>query len=180
MAVTLKVGFDDVAPQAALARATYGALDMSELMDVIGAVLVNGAVERISTTNVSPEGAPWPKSLRAQLGGADEGEPGAGNAGPTLHDSGRLMRSITSLAEPARVSVGSNLIYAGVHQTGATIRPKAAKALFFSLANGDKVVANSVKIPARPYLGISQDERADIEEASLQHFADLLDQELPR
>ncbi|WP_150297795.1 phage virion morphogenesis protein [Salipiger aestuarii] len=180
MAVTLKVSFEDAAPQAALARASFGAVDMTELMDIVGTVLVNGAVERISSTNVSPDGVPWPKSLRAMLGGGDDGEPGAGNAGPTLHDTGRLMRSITSEAEPTRVAIGSNLIYAGVHQTGATITPKTKGALFFTLANGEQVIATSVKIPARPYLGISQDERADIEDLSLQYFADLLDQELPR
>ncbi|MGR3479362.1 phage virion morphogenesis protein [Salipiger marinus] len=178
MAVSLKVRFEDAAPRAALARAAEGARDLTELMDQIGSVLVNGAVERIGQTNVAPSGTPWPKSLRAQLGGGEDGEPGAGNAGPTLHDTGQLMRSITELPAPTQVTVGSNMIYAGVHQTGATIRPKTKKALSFTLANGDAVTVGSVTIPARPYLGISEEESADIEELSLQYFADLLDEEL--
>ncbi|MBB96928.1 MAG: phage morphogenesis protein [Rhodobacteraceae bacterium] len=167
MAVTLKVRFDDAAPQAALARAAFGARDLSQLMDLIGTVLVNGAVERIGQTNVAPDGTPWPKSLRAQL-----------DDGITLHDSGQLMRSITHEAASDQVEVGSNMIYAGIHQTGGTIKAKNGKALAFTLANGESAIVGSVKIPARPYLGISDEERMQAEEVSVQYFADLLDAEL--
>lgn len=175
MAATFTVRLDDVAPRAVLARAVSGARDLTPLMDQIGTVLVNGAVERIGQTNVTPGGVPWPQSLRAQLGGGEEGEAGAGSAGPTLHDSGTLMRSITEQAAPNQVEVGSNMIYAGVHQTGATIVPKAKGALFFTLANGEKVTVRSVTIPARPYLGVSDEERLQIEELSVLYFMDLLE-----
>lgn len=137
--------------------------DMTDLMDLIGSVLINGAIERIASTNVAPDGTPWPKSFRATQDG-----------GKTLHDSGLLMRSITSAAAPREVTVGSNLIYAGVHQTGATIRPVAAKALAFTLADGTQVVAGSVTIPARPYLGISEGEQATIQDVTVVHFDALL------
>ena len=67
---------------------------------------------------------------------------------------------------------------AGIHQTGGVIRAKTAKGLAFTLANGESAVVGSVTIPARPYLGISEAEREEIEEVSLQHFADILDEEL--
>ena len=82
--------------------------------------------------------------------------------------------SITEEPAPAQVAVGSNMIYAGVHQTGATIKPKAGGALTFTLANGETVIAGSVTIPARPYLGISDEEREDIEDLSVGYFAELL------
>lgn len=167
MAVSYKVRFEDAAPRAAMHRLAFAASDLTPLMDLIGTVLVNGAVERIGQTNVSPDGTPWPKSLRAQL-----------EEGVTLHDSGQLMRSITHEAAPNQVVVGSNMIYAGIHQTGGVIRAKTAKGLAFTLANGESAVVGSVTIPARPYLGISEAEREEIEEVSLQHFADILDEEL--
>ena len=55
------------------------------------------------------------------------------------------------------VEIGSNLPYAAVHQFGATIKPRAAKVLMF---RGH--VANSVTIPARPYLGLSDEDRSEI------------------
>lgn len=175
MSVTLTVRLEDAAPRAALERTEAGARDLTDLMDQIGTVLVNGAVERIAQTNVAPDGTPWPKSLRAQLGGEVDGDGNrTGGGGPTLHDTGRLMRSITEEPAPSQVEVGSNMIYAGVHHAGATIVPKSAKALSFTLASGEAVTVGSVKIPARPYLGVSEAERTDIEELTAIHFDALL------
>lgn len=53
---------------------------------------------------------------------------------------------------------GSNKIYAAVHRFGAVIRPKTAEAVRFRLASG-LVRARSVTIPARPYLGLSAEDR---------------------
>lgn len=149
--VSQQFDLDDLQVIQAFDRAATADDDLFELMDQIGRVLVNGARERIGVTNVSPEGVDWPKSLRAKEQGT-----------PTLYETGRLMNSITAAPEPRQVIVGSNLIYAGVHQTGATIRPVTAGALFFTLANGVKVVAGEVTIPARPYLGVSRDDVEDI------------------
>ena len=55
------------------------------------------------------------------------------------------------------VEIGSNLPYAAVHQFGATIKPRAAKVLMF---RGH--AAKSVTIPARPYLGLSDEDRSEI------------------
>ena len=150
----LSDGFDDVATAAG---------DMTDLMGKIGSVLINGAQERIGVTNVSPDGVAWPQSLRAKEDG-----------GPTLHDTGQLHRSITSLAAPDHVTIGSAEDYAGVHQSGATIKAKNGKGLSFTLANGEQVVVGSVTIPARPYLGISEEERAQIEDVTIAHFNSLL------
>lgn len=161
--VQLAVSFADFSLPEGFDRAATAAGDMTDLMGSIGSVLINGARERIGVTNVSPDGVAWPKSMRAKEVG-----------GPTLHDSGRLMASISSEAAPDHVKVGSNMIYAGVHQTGATITAKNGNALSFTLANGEQVVVGSVTIPARPYLGISEEERAQIEDVTLVHFNRLL------
>lgn len=161
--VQYHVDFKDLGIAEGFEAIADGAEDLTDLMDLIGSVLINGAVERISSTNVSPDGIPWPASFRATEDG-----------GKTLHDSGLLMRSITSEAAPREVMIGSNLIYAGVHQAGATIKAKTAKGLSFTLANGESVVVGSVTIPARPYLGVSEGEQAAIQDVTVVFVDDLL------
>ncbi|MBB4955565.1 phage virion morphogenesis protein [Agrobacterium vitis] len=80
-----------------------------------------------------------------------------------LTESGRLRDSINARAGNDHVSVGTNVIYAAIHQLGGTIEPKAASHLFFKIG-GERIVANSVTLPARPYLGISSDDETAIAE----------------
>lgn len=178
MAVTLTVALDDVRAIHAFDDAAASAENMTEFMDAIGSVLIAGARERIGVTNISPDGVAWPESMRVRGMSPDAGNPGLvgprRSGGRTLHDTGALMRSITAEAGPTEVRVGSNMIYAGVHQAGATIRPVSAKALSFTLPNGARVIAGEVTIPARPYLGISDDERESITDVSFTLFNELL------
>lgn len=86
---------------------------------------------------------------------------------------GGLMGSITSAVSGDQVAVGSNKVYAAVHQFGATIRPKNPKGLLiFRDARGRAWgAAREVTIPARPYLGLSgedQDDILDITEGAFQ------------
>lgn len=161
--VSYTIALDDIAVTDAFDRVAAAGADLFGLMDKVGRRLVAGARERIVQSNVTPAGVAWPKSLRATISG-----------GPTLLQTSRLLDSIIASPEARQVTVGSNVIYAGVHQAGATIRPVNAKALSFALANGDSVTAGEVTIPARPYLGISEDEAADIGDITLAFFDGLL------
>jgi phage virion morphogenesis protein len=78
--------------------------------------------------------------------------------------SGGLMGSITMNASEGAVEVGTNKIYAGVHQFGAVIKPRRAKALAFRMGgnNSPLAFARSVTIPARPFLGISAEDETEI------------------
>lgn len=163
MAVNYRFDIEDLNAVSAFDLAAAASEDLTPLMDSIGSVLISAAVERIGVTNVSPEGVAWPKSLRAKEVG-----------GPTLFDSGKLMRSITAEVEARQVRVGSNMIYAGVHQTGRTIRPKSAGALSFTLPNGAHVVAGEVTIPARPYLGVSREDADTVSDVVAVYYGDLL------
>lgn len=162
--VQYTVTLNDIGLASRFDAVAAGAEDMTELMDMIGSALINGARTRIAETNVDPDGVPWPKSFRVL----------SGQGGKTLHDTGMLLGSITEEPGPREVTVGSALIYAGVHQAGATIRPVNAGALYFTLADGTKVVAGEVTIPARPYLGISEGERETILDLTTGYFDDLL------
>lgn len=87
-----------------------------------------------------------------------------------LRASRMLQRSVTYQEHGATLLIGSNRVYAGVHQFGATIRPVRAKALVFRMGGvGPRggpgyVRVQSVTIPARPYLGFGpNDQRAAME-----------------
>jgi phage virion morphogenesis protein len=76
-------------------------------------------------------------------------------SGQPLRDTGRLRNSIHYAATPQEVTVGTNVSYAAVHQFGAVIKPKTAKALVFT-AGGRTIFARSVTVPARPFMPIGQ------------------------
>ncbi len=96
-------------------------------MDQIGSHLAAATIRRFQI-ETAPDGKPWQKSLRALADG-----------GQTLTDKGHLRRSITHrvAADGRSVDVGSNLVYAAIHQFG-----------------GQAGRGRSVTLPARPYLGI--------------------------
>lgn len=142
MALTLDVTFDDAGARAAFGRLVALGGSLGPVMDEIGAGFV-AAISRRHETQTDPDGRAWAPNRRG---------------GIVLTDSGRLARSWTYRAAPDQVEVGSNVVYAAVHQTGATIRPKTGKALRFQVAGRWATVAE-VTIPARPILGIGPAER---------------------
>lgn len=149
--VQFTVELQDVAARRALSALAAASQDMTVLMEAIGRRLVNGAIERIGTTNVSPDGGAWQPSRRATETG-----------GKTLHDSGVLRASINAWASPDQVVVGTNVPYAAVHQFGA-----ATGSLGVWVGNDKNgrdmtVLSPWGDIPARPYLGISAEEQVDI------------------
>jgi phage gpG-like protein len=151
MSVLYEIQLDTLGVDQALAGLDARAGDLSPLMDDIGAYLEQMARDRIEATNVGPDGTPWPVSLRAELDG-----------GKTLFETGRLAASLTHLAGRDFSQIGSNVIYAGVHQEGAIITGKGGGALVFKLPDGQLIEVASVEIPARPYLGVSDDDETEI------------------
>lgn len=138
------MGGHAVEAKLAVIAATFG--DLTGLMTHLGGVLETQTDDRFET-ETAPDGSPWKPSLRARQQG-----------GKTLQDRVILKNSIHSVAGPSSVEIGTNLIYAGVHQGGATIRAKTASGLRFQLPGklGWRRMMQ-VEIPARPYLGLSFD-----------------------
>ena len=116
-----------------------------------GMVLVRGTHERFRAER-DPEGNAWAR-LNPEYARTKKG-PGI------LRETSMLMRSIFYKATSDAIHVGTNRVYARVHQLGDTIRPKSRPKLVFKLGSR-WVRAKQVTIPARPYLGVSrEDERA--------------------
>ncbi|MCX4310097.1 MAG: phage virion morphogenesis protein [Desulfovibrio sp.] len=137
-------GFDK-----AVAKAAKKMANSRLLMASVGEALVSGTIRRFNNEE-SPKGEKWEKSGRAIAEG-----------GQTLSDTAHLRKSIDFKATPAQVMVGSNLLYARIHQLGGTIKPKKGKALKFKGKNGQDIFVSEVNMPARPYLGVS---KADMDE----------------
>lgn len=75
-------------------------------------------------------------------------------SGQPLRDTGRLMNSIRPRVSQGEVEVGPDAVaYAAIHHFGGVIKPIKGKKLAFIIDN-QKVFADSVTIPARPYMPI--------------------------
>ena len=108
-------------------------LRLQRLFDVLGGELENQTRRRISTEKTDPDGEPWDEwseayaAVRPQKGGL-------------LDLDGGLVDSIAYETSSDAITVGSNLVYALVHQDGWKKK----------------------NIPARPYLGVSDENLADL------------------
>lgn len=113
-------------------------LNFTELHTQVGHAVLNSTLQRFKD-GVDPDGKPWPKSQRVL--GKQPGRKGRKGT-KTLIDTGRLRSSLTVVASPDEAVVGSNTIYARIHQYG-----------------GKTGRGRAVKMPARPYLGVNDDDR---------------------
>ncbi|MBF0212290.1 MAG: phage virion morphogenesis protein [Magnetococcales bacterium] len=97
--------------------------------------------------HLSPEGSPW-EDISPQTKEKKQGRFGEGKI---LTDSGRLRRSITYSTEHNGLLVGTNVIYAAIHQLGGE-------------------TGRGHTMPARPFLGISDRDK----ESALEIVAEYL------
>jgi len=109
------------------------------LLDAIGELVVGQIKERIDTDKRSPEGVAWPAwsdVYAATRKGSQS----------LLLGEGNLQGSIAAVRRGDAVAVGSGSEYAAIHQFG-----------------GDTSRGHP-PIPARPYLGLSPEDRRAIDE----------------
>jgi len=113
-------------------------------------------------TQTAPDGTRWPPSRRVQEDG-----------GQTLRDTSRLRNSIQWRVDPTGVSWGTNVVYAGVHQDGyqgsqrvgahqRVIRIAFGRRLNSPVTVRVRPFSRNMRIVARPFLGISNDDRRAI------------------
>lgn len=107
---------------------------MAELTDAAGAILESSTLDRFDT-KTAPDGAAWVPWSKAY-------DDTRGDRHSLLVEEGDLRDSIASYSTGGAVHVGSNLIYAAHHHFG-----------------GDEIGSG---IPARPYLGISDEDEIDL------------------
>lgn len=117
-----------------------------EVLESIGAAVANSTKLRFNDGR-APDGTPWAAVLRG---------------GRPLRDTGvHLMNAVTYRVEGSTVLVGVPPAWASVHQFGATIRAKNVPYLRFKVGNR-WARKKQVTIPARPFLGLSEDDENEI------------------
>lgn len=130
----VRVTIDDAELTAALAALAAVGRDPSPALKPAGVLMVRNTRNRIIAEQ-APDGAGWPALKPRTL---------ARKRGPGMLREramrGGLFGSLTSQVDGARLLVGTNKIYAATHQFGAPGRG----------------------IPARPFLGVSAEDREEI------------------
>ena len=130
-------------PEFAAALARLGAVAAAKNLDLAG---VAGA---LPIRNAAAEGAPKKTrtlSRSIHIGRHTELSPGF-SSGEGYSDIGGPAPTRNEV----ELHIGTNLVYAAIHEFGGVITPKKAKALSFEIG-GELIFAKSVHIPARPYL----------------------------
>lgn len=131
--------------------------DPQPLLRAIGVGLVSNTQDRFDQAR-DPQGNAW-EPVKDPWASLKKG-PGI------LRESGMrggLQGSITMDVAGDELMVGSNKIYAGVHQFGAVISARNVPFLIFRTPDGVAFgAARQVRIPARPYLGIGREDEETV------------------
>lgn len=149
----IRIKVDDSAILAALRRIEQqdGGLVVASLK-VIGQAMLKSTRKRFDD-QVDPAGHPW-KALNPTYAAGKRGTRILQESGM----AGGLLGSITTQVTGTTLQIGTNKVYGAIHQFGGTIMPRSYPALVFKL-DGKLHFARKVTIPARPFLGISEDDR---------------------
>lgn len=97
-----------------------------------------------------PSGQPWVISGRARE-----------QSGTTLRDTSNLYNSFDYVVERDGVRWGTPVVYAKWLHHGVVIYPNQGKYLTFKGPAGNWVNVKKVEIPARPILGVSEQDKKD-------------------
>lgn len=155
------VELKDEVVTAQLARAYASLDDTSDLMADIGKILVRSTEQRF-LKGTAPDGTKWAPKSQTTLNKYGARKSNRVDTRPLFGPNGRLHEEIFSEASKDQVEVGSGLPYAAAMQFGA------AKGSFGAYSGTDKngrTFSGSApwgNIPARPFLGISDEDRVNI------------------
>jgi phage gpG-like protein len=138
----------------------FAQIGTHSLLEVLGALVEGQTKRRISSEKSSPDGVPWaplaPLTVKARRKGSNS----------PLTDTGRLLGSISHTVAGNTAVVGTNVFYAPYHQYGVEgIKPKKGKKLRVPLAGGGAAFIGGSSIPARPFMGVSDANMAEIRAA---------------
>lgn len=161
--------------------------DKQELLSRIAAYMVTSTQRRFERA-IAPDGQSWqrlsPRTAERRIGGRTRGYSNI------LLVSRRLEQSIVSQVTGDEAHVGTNVEYAAIHQLGGEINvperqqtiyqhydkrtdtfdPKFRTKKRSNFARDFTVKAHTIPIPARPYLGIDDADRAEAAEIAAEFY----------
>jgi len=138
--VSLKISIDDREVQGLLKRLMKRMADMTPALAEIGEIVME-SIQRNFEEKRAPDGSKWKPLASSTLKRKR-------HPGEILIGEGILFGSIHPEAHRDRVSWGTNLIYGAIHQLG-----------------GFAGRGHATEIPARPYLGVRDDDWPEIRAA---------------
>ncbi len=190
------IEIDDSAFEQAIERVSAFLKDASPVMSLVSALMADAVEE-----NFAAEGRPKWMGLSKNTLKRRREEAGTGKI---LQRSGRLAGSIVQSHDGSSARVGTNVVYAAIHQFGGTIERhpmsgyvrlrKAKNGMIMRQAdhphlavfakNGHKSVKVvkwtrstgwTIKIPARPFLALTEADNAAIEDEVSAYLRRLID-----
>jgi phage virion morphogenesis protein len=151
MSQLLNIRLDDTVLKKALQGLQRSLRDMRPAMRAIAQTLET-ETERNFVSQGRPRWKPLKNPSKRREGGA------------ILQDSGQLAASITTGSSGSQAWIGTNKVYARIHQFGGKtrahpIKPKRKKVLAFGGKFARSVNHPGSNIPARPFLPVTADGR---------------------
>lgn len=136
----------------------YVSFDPAPLMEAIAGLGESQTIRRITDEKTAPDGTPW--------------APNRAGSSILMETGQHLLKSVAFYASAEEAVWGASWEFAHVHQEGAVINAKDSPYLTF-FAGGAWRSKKSVTIPARPFVGLSDENRAEIEDLVTDHFGRL-------
>ena len=143
----INIELDDTSVQAAFNRLIKVGRDLAPAMQDIGEHLLGSTRERFNDQQ-EPDGKPWAPLSEVTVRRKQK------NTDKILTERGYLRGTLAYRADRQEVRVGSTRIYAPTHQFGAK------KGAFGRTRHGAPIPWGD--IPARPFLGVSDADAAEI------------------
>jgi phage virion morphogenesis protein len=177
----IRVDIDDRAVQAAMKDLAGKVKNPAPVMKIIGEYLLRSTEDRFHRQGPSPDGTPWAPLKKSTLKHKKHTK--------ILTESGHLRGSIRYQVEGTNaVAIGTNKVYGAIHQLGGTIRQAARSDAFVrnrysrgakkgsfkkgsTAGRGYTFGERNIGIPARPYLGVSVADSAQIVEMINRYLA---------
>jgi phage virion morphogenesis protein len=166
--IRIDVSGDDVLERELAALVKAGE-DVAPFMDALGLELETNTLDRFDR-EMDPQGKAWQKSARA-----------AAEGGKTLTDSARLKSSIGYRASADEIIVGTNVVYAAIHQFGfsgaqkvAAHKRRMSSVFGRALKSPIEVVVpeftRQMDMPQRAFLGFGPEDEASANDMFLTFF----------
>ncbi|RYB02072.1 phage morphogenesis protein [Lichenibacterium ramalinae] len=155
--IGLTIHLDDASFEKALSKLdSLVSFDGRDLMEAIATLGESQTRRRIIEEKTAPDGTPWKPNLEGTS---------------ILQRSGlNLLASLAFSSTEDEAEWGAAWEFAHIHQEGAVITPKNAGALRFKVGNRT-AHANSVTIPARPFIGLSQENHDELQNLLTDYFS---------
>lgn len=148
--VDITYDFSELAELARVLNIAASVPSRRDVLDQVGAIVESASRRRIQIEKQSPDGTAWPKWSKRYAKTRHSGQ-------SLLSSEGYLLDSIQHEVDGDDLLVGSNLIYAAIHQKGGKAGRK-----------------HKAIIPAREYIGISKQDKRDIEKPFIEAFEGVL------